>query len=134
MNELEWLLDTLWAKQAEPTKYSFTIPHTVVYRNQNPKKWFFASQLPDGTFTILKKNEANLTSAHISDKILKPPAKAKPTEFPVAQSYCYHAALYVKFLTQTSDFCGHQILQKFVWPRKNINHLIECKYSRLPSG
>ena len=108
MNELEWLFDTLWTKNAEPTRYSFSVPHTVVFRKSEPCRWYFAVQDTDGFFRILQKDKANVTSARVQEQILSTPAKAKPTDFCVAQSYFQTAtALYVKFLTQTDDFSQH---------------------------
>ena len=62
-NEIEWLYYQLWTKSdANPQRFCFIIPDTVVYRKGLPHTWYF-STMKDGT--ILKKNHQNVTAKKV---------------------------------------------------------------------
>jgi hypothetical protein len=80
--ELEWLFYQLWTKaDARPTIFSFVIPDTVIYKNGEPKVWYFNNK--DGS--ILKKNFQNVTNR----KLYKTLVKQSAIDSAVSTTYQY---------------------------------------------
>ena len=64
ITETEWLLQCLTAKKLVCSKYSFALPQTVIFRDNQPVTWYYSSKDLD-KYMILTKRNSNMTMGRV---------------------------------------------------------------------
>lgn len=67
ITELEWLFQTLWTKRQAPAKFSFSIPHTIFFKNDQPDTWYYPNGVEKNKTIIMQKNSYGISMSKLKN-------------------------------------------------------------------